>query len=136
MDQITAGSGSSFTYNDNVWTTYQPHSATTVPRTDYKYVVNPSDDNNPYKHPTSGIGISPTMYIDELMDFLAVAAGKVPGTTLPKDAFDDDDRIVVTAFINEFYYEKHPFKEDEEAETPLEAGRQPAHANHVYPVVG
>lgn len=88
-------------YEDHAWMTYQPHGSGPVTSTDYPYVVNPEA-----QHP------SPTMYINELMAYLkAAAAGSVtPGTNA---IFDSENKIVVTAFVNEYYYEKHPFKEAE-----------------------
>ncbi len=60
------------------------------------------DNGNPY--PTSD---GKTMYVDELVKFLreqktAYDAG------LPNE-FDRNGHLVVTAFVNEFYYDEHPF---------------------------
>lgn len=60
------------------------------------------DSGNPY--PSAD---GQTMYVDELVKFLrdqkrAYDAGE-------PNAFDRDGRIVITAFVNEFYYDRHPF---------------------------
>ena len=60
------------------------------------------DSGNPY--PSSD---GKTMYVDELVKFLreqksAYDAGE-------PNAFDRNGKLIVTAFVNEFYYDKHPF---------------------------
>ncbi len=61
-------------------------------------------DDNGSPYPTSD---GKTMYVDELVKFLreqktAYDAG------LPNE-FDRNGHLVVTAFVNEFYYDEHPF---------------------------
>ena len=90
--------GEDATYKSKVWTQYQPHGESAVSSDDYRYVVNPDAE-----HP------SPTMYIDELMAFLSAAKkGQITVPDGGKPVFDNNDEIVVTAFVNEYYYEKDP----------------------------
>ena len=104
VDKKTGGK-----YTTTAWTAYQSHGNGSVARENYKYIVDPGLAGNPFKD-KAGNPISPTLYIDELMDFLAVESGaiSVDGYTLSDDAFDGDGNIVVTAFVNENYYETNP----------------------------
>ena len=67
----------------NKWTSYKPRKG------DFKYD----------KTKTIGNTYNPTMTLPELIDLLN-------RTDAP---YDSDGKIVVTAFVNEYYYEKHPF---------------------------
>lgn len=104
-------------YTTTAWTAYQPHGNTTVTREEYKYIVNPELGGNPFKD-KAGNPISPTLYIDELMDFLAVESGAVvvEEYTPSNNTFDGDGNIVVTAFVNENYYETNPITGQYESE--------------------
>ena len=107
-------------YIDHAWTDYQPHGDTAVPSTNYKYIVDPTLDGNPYQNKATLQPTTPTLYINELMDFLTVAANGTDSNV----KFDDNDRIVVTAFVNEYYYEKDPFKEEYDVEDTKELWRK------------
>ena len=101
-----------YTYKAKTWTRYIPHGDTPITSDLYTYIVNPNQEGNTYfLDPASDTPVktSPTMYIDELMAFLAAA--KDGDVTIPnggKPVFDGNKKIVVTAFVNEYYYEKDP----------------------------
>lgn len=59
-------------------------------------------DGNPY--PSSD---GKTLYVDELVKFLREQK-RAYDAGLP-NAFDDNGKIYFTAFVNEFYYDEHPF---------------------------
>ena len=105
-DQRNNDSGK--TYKAKTWTKYKPHSSSPVPPEHFKYIVNPSFEENPYFDPDDLSPTSPTLYIDELMAFLKAAKRGDIDTEGGKPIFDGNKMITVTAFVNENYYEQDP----------------------------
>lgn len=59
-------------------------------------------DGNPYP-----LSDGKTMYVDELLKFLREQ--KIAYDAGESNAFDTNGKLAVTAYINEFYYDEHPF---------------------------
>lgn len=104
------GSDAGKTYTENAWTSYKPHGSGAVTPDQFKYIVNPDQEGNPYVDPADpSRKISPTLHINELVAFLEAAnsdAVSLPDGGNP--VFDADGKIVVTVFVNEYYYETNP----------------------------
>lgn len=86
-----------FRLNEKWSNTYSEHRMLYVP-----HATKLDSSGNPY--PSAD---GQTMYVDELVKFLREQK-RAYDAGLP-NAFDRNGKIVITAFVNEFYYDEHPF---------------------------